>query len=450
MDRLRQKQAAEEKKKRRELELQERERRRQRRLLREGGDDGAAATPAEDGAGSAADNDDDSPDDAKKKVPQSAGTRYQTPRQRQMAAAQAQAQAEQARVEAQRATALARPQELLDLEHDLPMKPNLTTRLAVHFVRACRRSTGLLFRSLLAALRFVFSKHFLYVLGVVIAIAFVMPPISTSKQIAFDPYEYLNLPRNTTTKEVERQFRKLSVQMHPDRNRDDPDAEKKFIALNRAKEILVDPTKRQNFDEFGDPDGPRFLGVTFPAFLMRKERGVMFIYIVLILSALATPLIYKWCGGVSPSFDTKPFWLMTRQIQKHMLQLQTAAAKEDHLQLFAHSSAAYQLYQFILGKMSEWQPTFLFPMLVIASEAAFAACKVCKPQEAQRMLEDANSRLTGMKEYAQLRAHLGQFLDGQSKRIRAAMEDIRDQKDNVAPCTAIDAVLKKWATKNHS
>jgi DnaJ-class molecular chaperone len=66
-----------------------------------------------------------------------------------------------------------------------------------------------------------------------------------------DYYEVLGVRRNSTADEIKKAFRKLAVQFHPDKNPGDKKAEEKFKEASEANEVLSDPTKRQQYDQFG-------------------------------------------------------------------------------------------------------------------------------------------------------------------------------------------------------
>ncbi len=67
-----------------------------------------------------------------------------------------------------------------------------------------------------------------------------------------NPYNVLGVSRDADADTIKKAFRKLAKQHHPDRNKDAPDAERKFKEVNRAFDILSDPDKRAAFDEFGE------------------------------------------------------------------------------------------------------------------------------------------------------------------------------------------------------
>ncbi len=67
-----------------------------------------------------------------------------------------------------------------------------------------------------------------------------------------DLYEILGLNKNATDDEIKKAYKKLAKKYHPDLNRDDPKtAEQKMKEINVAYDILKDPQKRAQYDQFG-------------------------------------------------------------------------------------------------------------------------------------------------------------------------------------------------------
>ena len=63
-----------------------------------------------------------------------------------------------------------------------------------------------------------------------------------------DPYQILGMPRSATEEDIKKGFRRLAKQLHPDANKNDPRAAKRFAELNSAHEILGNKDRRRAFD----------------------------------------------------------------------------------------------------------------------------------------------------------------------------------------------------------
>lgn len=71
-----------------------------------------------------------------------------------------------------------------------------------------------------------------------------------------DPYEVLGVGRDASAQDIKKAFRQLAMELHPDVNAHDPDAEEKFKEAAEANEILCDPERRATYDRYGH-DGLR-------------------------------------------------------------------------------------------------------------------------------------------------------------------------------------------------
>lgn len=64
-------------------------------------------------------------------------------------------------------------------------------------------------------------------------------------------YGILGVAKNATPEAIKKQYRKLAMEYHPDRNKGDKEAEEKFKRINEAYAVLSDSKKRQQYDTFG-------------------------------------------------------------------------------------------------------------------------------------------------------------------------------------------------------
>ncbi|KAL0268762.1 UNVERIFIED_CONTAM: hypothetical protein PYX00_010580 [Menopon gallinae] len=98
-----------------------------------------------------------------------------------------------------------------------------------------------------------------------------------------DYYEILNISRNASQKEIKKAYYELAKKYHPDRNKDDPNAAKKFQEVSEAYECLSDETKKKQYDQWGTTSedlgrgmggagaGPRTHGFTAEEYTFRSS-----------------------------------------------------------------------------------------------------------------------------------------------------------------------------------
>lgn len=66
-----------------------------------------------------------------------------------------------------------------------------------------------------------------------------------------DYYEVLGVPRTATEKQLKEAYYKRAMKLHPDRNKEDPNAQAKFQELHNAYTTLSNPEKRHIYDQVG-------------------------------------------------------------------------------------------------------------------------------------------------------------------------------------------------------
>jgi DnaJ-class molecular chaperone len=88
-----------------------------------------------------------------------------------------------------------------------------------------------------------------------------------------DPYASLGIQKSASNEEIKKVYRKLILKAHPDKG-GDPE---QFKKIQGAYDILSDPQKKQNFDQFGNPDGPQMgQNSGFPADIFSQMFGGAF------------------------------------------------------------------------------------------------------------------------------------------------------------------------------
>lgn len=122
----------------------------------------------------------------------------------------------------------------------------------------------------------------------------------------WDPYTILDIARSATEKQIKSRYRKLSILKHPDKmpqNLDNATAQAwndEYVEITKAYKALTDEEIRNNYLQFGHPDGKQSfsIGIALPQFIVTEGNGkyVLMFYAAL-LGVLLPYLVGKWWYG---------------------------------------------------------------------------------------------------------------------------------------------------------
>ncbi|CAL5866849.1 uncharacterized protein PFLUO_LOCUS1060 [Penicillium psychrofluorescens] len=123
----------------------------------------------------------------------------------------------------------------------------------------------------------------------------------------YDPYEILGIARSADEKAISKHYKRLSLIYHPDKIRPDPAKNEtvemlneRFHELTQAYKALTDEDIRNNYLQYGHPDGKQSfsIGIALPKFIVTEgnQKYVLLVYGAL-LGVLLPYIVGKWWYG---------------------------------------------------------------------------------------------------------------------------------------------------------
>ena len=83
-------------------------------------------------------------------------------------------------------------------------------------------------------------------------------------------YQTLGVNQNATPQEIKKAYYRLAVRWHPDKNPDEPQAEKNFKQISKCYNVLSDKEKRQRYDQYGE-EGIDQIPFSFDQFIRTRD-----------------------------------------------------------------------------------------------------------------------------------------------------------------------------------
>ncbi|RDW90098.1 J domain-containing protein [Aspergillus mulundensis] len=123
----------------------------------------------------------------------------------------------------------------------------------------------------------------------------------------WDPYDILGVSRSADERAISKHYKRLSLIYHPDKIRPDPAKNEtvemlneRFVELTKAYKALTDEEVRNNYLQYGHPDGKQSfsIGIALPQFIVTEGNGkyVLLVYGCL-LGVLLPYIVGKWWYG---------------------------------------------------------------------------------------------------------------------------------------------------------
>ena len=127
--------------------------------------------------------------------------------------------------------------------------------------------------------------------------------------------------KSATEKEIKSHYKRLSLKHHPDKAKPDPaknetieTLNERFVELTKAYKALTDEEIRNNFIQYGHPDGKQSfsIGIALPKFIITDGNGK---YVI---------LVYAMLLGVLLPYLVGTWWYGTQKLSKEKVLIESA------------------------------------------------------------------------------------------------------------------------------
>ncbi|KAL7961486.1 Sec63 Brl domain-containing protein [Trichoderma compactum] len=137
----------------------------------------------------------------------------------------------------------------------------------------------------------------------------------------WNPYDILGISESFTEKQIKSHYKRLSVKFHPDKVRPDPSKNEtlemlndRYVELTKAYQALTDEEVRNNYIQYGHPDGKQSfsIGIALPQFIIAEGNGKYLI------------LLYTGLMGILLPYMVGSWWYGTKRMSKEGVLMESA------------------------------------------------------------------------------------------------------------------------------
>ena len=260
---------------------------------------------------------------------------------------------------------------------------------------------------------------------------------------SIDYYEVLQVSPRATTEEIRLSFKRLVLELHPDKNPDRREwSEKRIRELIEANDILSDADKRQAFDRVRRLGGSRRETPEEPFFFRRNGPGARALMILHLLlhdnAAEAVGILLEQeekygTGYLSEFLDRKDYLDCLFLLSEHFLE------RKNYLQAVERLRTFYRL-----ERQAKYRRHYYDQVLKLLKDLYLRKLpRVLTPEQAIGYLEQAldlqlsqQENLLRLKKVAELQARVGD-LNG----AKETLEAIHSVDPNVKGLERIEALL---------
>ena len=123
----------------------------------------------------------------------------------------------------------------------------------------------------------------------------------------WDPYDILGVSRSASEREIDKFYKRASLKFHPDKARPDPaknetleDVNDRWVEMTKAYKALTDDEIRNNYLQYGNPDGKQStsIGIALPKWMVEEgNRWIVVAFYGILLGIFLPYTLGKWWYG---------------------------------------------------------------------------------------------------------------------------------------------------------